>query len=327
MRTEVAITIDTEFSIGGAFDDFERWKPIGEVMVECAVDGRSHGLGFLLETFDRNATSATFFVEALNHRYFGDAPMASVCRRIAAAGRDIQLHIHPCWAAFEDGALVSDERNDSCAGRRLDELTRLFALGIEALGRWGVERPVALRTGSLLVDRTVYEAMEALDLRLGSSVGLSVAPPDDDVLRLANGRHRIGGVTEIPVTTFYDRPGHLRTMTITGCSWPEIRSVLWSARRAGLETVVILTHPFEYVKTRTFRYETLTPNRINQRRLEKLCEFIRTHDEDFVSVGFGEAAGRWCAAEPQGQRRIEGGAALAFLRMAENGLNDRVWAL
>jgi hypothetical protein len=69
VRTEVAITIDTEFSVAGAFEDFERYKPIAEQMVDCAVDGKSEGLGFLLptfelETFEKYDVPATFFVEA-----------------------------------------------------------------------------------------------------------------------------------------------------------------------------------------------------------------------------------------------------------------------
>jgi hypothetical protein len=64
VRTEVAITIDTEFSVAGAFEDFERYKPIAEQMVDCAVDGKSEGLGFLLETYEKYDVPATFFVEA-----------------------------------------------------------------------------------------------------------------------------------------------------------------------------------------------------------------------------------------------------------------------
>jgi hypothetical protein len=48
--TEVCITIDTEFSIGGAFADPERYRPIGPELVECAIDGRAEELGFIVDT-------------------------------------------------------------------------------------------------------------------------------------------------------------------------------------------------------------------------------------------------------------------------------------
>ena len=45
MRTKVFITIDTEFSIGGAFVDPLAKSPIGAQNVLCEVNGRSEGLG------------------------------------------------------------------------------------------------------------------------------------------------------------------------------------------------------------------------------------------------------------------------------------------
>lgn len=328
MRTEVAITIDTEFSIAGAFGDFPRVRPIALELVDCMVDGRSEGLGFLLETFERFGTRATFFVESLNHRYFGDGPMGSVCRRIAAAGQDIQLHVHPCWLAFENGTLLPGKPNDSCAGRTPEDLAAIFKLGLDAFARWGVERPVALRTGSLMVDRAVYRALARLGIPVSSSIGIGIYRPFEPELQLANGRHRLDGLTEVPVTTYRAGSGAaaLRTMTVTGCGWPELRSILWDARRAGLENVVILTHPFEYVKTASPRYAKLTRNRVNQGRLESLCAFLREYDQDFAAVSFGERARVWSAAPPAAEVRLAGSGSYALLRKAENAINDRVWA-
>src|ERR1700730_15771144 len=100
MKTDVCITIDTEFSIAGAFARPERFSPIGEEIVNCNADGRDEGLGFILETLARFGATATFFIETLQIFYFGDAPMGSIAERIAAAGHDLQLHLHPCWLQF-----------------------------------------------------------------------------------------------------------------------------------------------------------------------------------------------------------------------------------
>jgi hypothetical protein len=115
-------------------------------------------------------------------------------------------------------------------------------------------------------------------------------------------------------------------LTVTGCGWPELRSILWAARRARLENIVILTHPFEYVKTASYRYEKLTRNRVNQARLESLCAFLREHDQDFAAVSFGERAAAWSAAEATGSVVLAGSGSYAFLRKAENAINDRIWA-
>ena len=61
MRTRVCITIDTEFSIAGAFQD-AACLPVAEPMVWCEVKGRSEGLGFLLPQFKKHQVPVTFFV-------------------------------------------------------------------------------------------------------------------------------------------------------------------------------------------------------------------------------------------------------------------------
>lgn len=328
-RTEVAITIDTEFNIAGAFSDFPRFRPIAERVVDCPVDGRSEGLGFMLEIFARHGIRATFFVEALNYHYFGDGPMAGVCRRLQQAGQDIQLHIHPCWTAFDGDRLVVDKPDDSCAGRSLDSMTDLIRRGIDAFGRWGVARPVAMRTGNLVADRVVYRAMAALGIRVASNICVGVVRMPDPDLQLTCGRHRIDGVVEIPVTTFEDhrlmgRP-HLRPLQVTACGWPEMEHVLWAARRGGLEQVVIITHPFEYVRTNSRRYDKIAVNRINQHRLRRLCAFLEEHDQDFASVAFGDRAPDWATAAPQDEMALRGTTLGMLARTAENGLLHRYW--
>src|ERR1700737_1627327 len=100
MRTQVCITIDTEFSIGGAFADAS-CQPVAEPMVWCDVGGHSEGLGFLLNCFRTHRIKATFFVEALHRTYFRHDPMRPIARKIHDAGHDVELHAHPCWSVFE----------------------------------------------------------------------------------------------------------------------------------------------------------------------------------------------------------------------------------
>ncbi len=99
-RTEVCITIDTEFSIGGAFRQPDKYQPVGAQAVQCAVGDREEGLGFLLASFAESNVRATFFVETLQTCYFGDAPMGNLIDRIAGAGHDVELHFHPGWLHF-----------------------------------------------------------------------------------------------------------------------------------------------------------------------------------------------------------------------------------
>ncbi len=326
---EVSITIDTEFSIAGYFDNPEAYPPVAEPVVYGTVNGRDEGLGFLLETFERYGTDATFFVECANYFHFGDEPMRSVMQKIIAAGQDTQLHVHPIWLTFGEGDQFRQfARNDYCSARSFEELHAAFSLCVDVFQRWANRRPDAIRTGSLVTDETVFRVMQSLGIPLGSNLALGVFEPSEPHLQFHAGRHRIHGVTELPVFTYRDLniAGRTRrkSLQITSCSWPEMRHLLWKARRAGVENVVILTHPFEFFKKRNFRYTELTRNRVNQRRLEALCEFLRDHPDDFVSADFGSRVAAWTASE-KSESYLSVPTAFTVGRMLHNRLNDTLW--
>jgi len=292
MKTQVLITIDTEFSIGGAFADPERNRPVGPQAVMCEVGGRSHGLQFLLDTFAEFGTKATFFVEALNTHFFGDGPMGHIARHIRAAGQDVQLHLHPCWTYFIRtdwrDRLRDDPPSDHMHSRDVDTLVAWMRQGIAAFERWGIGKPVALRTGSMMADLNVYRAMEAVGLRIASNIGFAMYQPRDPQLHLYSGLHRIGGVIEAPVLTYTDLAiggkTHYKSLTVTGTSWGESRALLEHARREAVRTVVLLTHPFEFVKYTSPGFGDVRPNPMNQIRLRRLCEYLARHDDEFETV-------------------------------------------
>ena len=335
VRTEVCITIDTEFSIAGAFNDPKNRTPVGEAQVVCRIDGEEHGLGFLLETFKRHGTAATFFVEALNTAYFGDGPMGAVVERILAAGQDAQLHLHPCWAFFRHGdwveRLARERPSDRCDGRSVDELDELIGLGLDSFERWGAPRPVALRTGNLQADRAVYQAMERHGLKLASNLGVAYQPPSDPTLDLSGGRHWIGGVLEVPILSYtqlaFGGRRWRRLLAITASSWREIESLLWQARAAGISPVVVITHPFEFIKGGRADGDKRQPNRINKTRLERLCQFLAAHPEDFASASFGDAGAAWLAAAPLDQPDLTAPLLPVLGRMVQNKANDLIPAL
>lgn len=335
MRTQICITIDTEFSIGGAFADPERRTPVGEPNVTCPVGGREQGLGFLLDTFARHGIHATFFVEALQTAWFGDAPMAAIVRRILDAGQDVQLHLHPCWTAFADPdwktRLGAVPPNDDCDGRSESELRALIEAGIATLERLGAPPPVALRTGNLRADKAVYRAMRACGLPVASNVGIALVRPREPELLLAGGRRRIEGVLEVPVLSYAQlRLGGRRferLFTTTACGWAETEALLWAARAARVETLVLLTHPFEFVKGSALDPSDRARNRINQRRMERLCAFVAANRRDFEAVSFGEAAPGWLASREQDPPALAAPLLPVLRRIAENKANDLVRAL
>lgn len=329
-RTEISITIDTEFSIAGSFDKPDQYKPVAEPSVLCEVDGKEHGLGFLLETFEQYNISASFFVECANYFYFGDEPMQSIVQRIKAAGQDTQLHIHPCWLNFNNDQKIGEfSKNDSCIGRDYNELKRIFELCIDVFQRWCGKRPEAIRTGSLVADLNVYKVMKDLDIPIASNVALGVFRPVEAELQIYGGKRPINGVVEYPVFSYQDMNilgrKNMKSLQITSCSWPEMKYILWQARKLKIRNIVILTHPFEYIKKEDFRYRNLIRNRVNQNRLDKLCKFIAHHDQEFVSVDFGQLSGNSKMRDDTDIPMMNIPSYYAICRKIHNKLNDSLW--
>ena len=135
-------------------------------------------------------------------------------------------------------------------------------------------------------------------------------------------------VLELPVFTYHDihLPGyeHQKSLQITSCGSAEMEAVLWQARKLGVKTIVILTHPFEYIKKSDYRYTRVTRNRVNKHRLETLCRFIAEHDQDFVATTIGSfdptASDGESPAAIVRQRGLH-----ALQRKAENMVNDLFW--
>ncbi len=287
MKTRVHITADIEFNVAGAFRDPTHCRPVGPQSVYCRIGERSQGLGYLVDTLNQFGHKGTFFVEALNTAYFGDEPMGDIARSLHEAGHDVQLHLHPCWFYFRDDDWMSRLRherpNDNMCRRTEDEMVELIQTGIEVFSRWGLPPPTVLRTGGLKVNKAIYRAMRRCGLTRGSNVGVGVFHPAEPDLQLYAGSHEVEHICEIPVTTYSDyavgRRRHLKCLTITGSSWWETKAVLQKARRIGVSDIVVLTHAFEYVKHRDRTYEKLYVDRINRKRLMRLCEFLAGNAE------------------------------------------------
>lgn len=335
MKTRVFLTIDTEFSVAGTFSDPEKYRPVGEPAVFCEEGGKSHGLGFLLETFKEFGIAATFFIEAFNTYFFGDAPMREIALAIEAAGHDTQLHLHPCWTYFKDPDWVRrlkiERPTDHMNRRSVPQLTEWIADGLRIFERWGLARPVALRTGGLMTDLNVYAAMENCGLKVGSNVAFGIFPPAEPELRLYSGLHRVGGVLEACVLAYLDyRIGgrsHFHAWTVTGCSSGETRSLLLQAHAANIDSVVLLTHPFEFAKYESPGFGKLRPNRINQRRLRQLCVFLAENHDRFETATIGRLAAGTAAPTGGSNRLLKAPFTQVAGRVLENALNDRIKSL
>ena len=328
MLTKVFLTIDTEFSIGGAFEAPQSVTPIGAQNVACTVAGKSEGLGFMLDTFAAHGLRTTFFVEALQTAYFGDAPMGEIAQRIAAAGHDVQLHLHPVWTYFDhpqwQQRLAHVKPSDNMHGRELQQIVGWMQRGIDSFGRWGLPLPVALRTGNLMVDRNVYRAMAQVGLKVASNIACAVFQPTEPELQFNAGIHNIDGITELPVLTYADLQigarEHRKLLTITGSSLGEARYLLDRAHASAAPSVVLLTHCHEFVKGDMRKAPSA--DRVNQQRLIALCRYLRENADRFEVTTMDHMVSFAGAGRSAPDLLLKVPPHLAMMRMVQNKLNE-----
>jgi len=325
---DVFLTVDTEASIGGCFADPVRNKPFLDALVDGRVDDRSEALGFLLRTLREHRLRGTFFVESLQSRYFGHDPMRRYVDAITDAGQDVQLHVHPAWRNFRDGAVVRTEPADHSTGRPAEELEAIFAEAIERFEAWGHGGPAAVRTGSFSVGLDTYHALEAVGLSCASNVSLALNPSADAALHWHYHYRQMGSVREVPLTaieTFSPQGRRVfRPLTVTACSFAEFRAALQQAWEQDFDMLCLLTHPFEFVVRKGDGRRPEGPQRTNQRRFRRLCEFLAQNRDRFNVTTFGDFAARPALPEAPAGGVLRGSYTNMLMRSAANLLADRL---
>lgn len=309
------ITIDTEF---------DHRAPDREQAIYCRIGGRSHGLSFLLESFAAFDIRATFFVETAHTLLLGTEPMRPVVDAVLEAGHDVQMHVHPLWLGETEGwPQLRDHMHE------LDEACcrRLIEAGQAAFATWQAPPPLAFRAGNLAMGRAAYRALRECGIPISSSLGVGIHRSPEPELWIENGRRVIEGVVEVPVLGYADltvgERRHIKNLTIIGSGAKETVAVLRRARQAGIEDIVLLTHPFEFVKRLDEDYIAMEPSRVNQGRLRALCEWV-AKTPDCRTATFRERAPCWIERGSVADLPLAAPLSAALVRMVENKLNDLI---
>jgi hypothetical protein len=326
-KTKVVLTVDTEAAVAGALWGNQAHKPLIHEPIGGVVDGKSEALGFVLETLTSCRLTATFFVETVHTRYFSDSVMGGYVEELLRAGQDVQLHVHPCWLSFEGGKLDrSNIVTDHCCDLESGRLTTLIAESADRLAAWTGMRPSGMRTGNFSTALSVFEAMIQAGLSYSSNICLAAHRPPEPELVVTGGVHNFSGIRELPVTCFFDigpvGHGRLRPMAITALTTRELINLLNMARDSGNPVVVIVTHPFEFLKKRDFRYTDVRPNRMVQKRFKHLCTFLSSSTGKFEVVPLAAAAET--IDDGQGWTDLSGSAFDSVFRAVANAINDRL---
>lgn len=326
MRSNVIITFDMEASIAGAFDDFQKNKPLlHEPVWGEDANGNSQALGFILNVLQKNDLRATFFVETAHTHYFDQDIMGQYTQRLTQNDQDVQLHLHPCWTNFKKlppELIISDNCNQIDSTLLID----LMKQGIDLIETWTGKKPIAMRTGNFASSLNVFTAMKEAKLQLSSNICMGISPPKEESIQLTSGVKKINGIVELPSTSFLDKKfigqNKLRPLQITSCSDVEFIQYLNLLHSKSTEYIVLLSHPFEFLKWDNVQFKNLRANRLIQKRFENICQYLATNQDRFNVTTFGALDPSKLNETPS--THIEGSRLLSFKRSIQHVLNDKI---
>ncbi len=317
---KVVITVDTEPSIAGFFKN-PKFTPLIHEPISGMINGKSEALGFFIQLLKQHNFVATFFVETVHSCYFSSDIMQHYVSELLEADQDVQLHLHPVWRYFRNKTFISD----NCSEHSVEFMLELMTEGKQFIKNWTGNEPVALRTGNFAVGHNVYQAMRMAHLKISSNICVGCFNYEDPKLRATHGIHNINGITELPATCFYDKSiikwNSLRSLQITALGGYEITTILDKMEKSGHQVAVIVTHPFEFLKTKDFRYTNMRINKIVQNRAKHLFNFLSNNSDRFQVIPITEAI---TIQDTHSCNPVSGNPVLSFWRSAENFINDRI---
>jgi peptidoglycan/xylan/chitin deacetylase (PgdA/CDA1 family) len=326
----IYFTVDTESSMGGAWERPDRLPVPAERRVFCRSNGAEYGIPLIVEIMARYGFRATYFVETLATLCLGSEDTSSVFEFLLGRGQDVQLHVHPVYKFY------SDQRNSrrgpppcDLIGQLTSEVQReLLAEATDLFEKFAGFRPTAFRAGNWAGSRSLLRVLKELGIRVDSSFNPAYHPeisfPDCSLAR--NAVTKVEGVWEVPVTvaqTPLPEGCHgVKFADCTALAVPELRKMLDDAAAAGQQHFVLVFHSFSAVKARDISYRQIRPNRIVIRRLERTMRYLAENSDRFQVRTMGEIAAD--------ERKLEREAAAVFvpdLNLVQCGVRKAVQAI
>ena len=297
----VYFTVDTESSIGRAWDDPASRPLKADRHIFCRIGGQDYGIGLITNILAQRGFRATFFVETLAARVNGDEDTREVFDFLLRHDQDVQLHIHPVFRFYSE---VRDPRGgppSSLPGARTDligaydEQRQLDLLGEASavFRKFAGRDPSAFRAGCYGASQTTLRCLHRLGLLLDSS--FNPCYPEWSFRHEAltpNKVCNLENIWEIPVavarTPLPEGRIGLKMADPCSLSVTELRTMLQAAVAGGQGHFVIVFHSFSAVKPKDGEYREMRPDRIIIRRLEELMDYLAAHPDLYEVSTFGQ---------------------------------------
>ncbi len=274
MTTQVFISCDTELSALL----YQRGAS-GRANFDASITGRTasgdFGIGWQMDRMDEHGLKGVFFVDPMPALVYGRQIVADIVGPILSRGHEVQLHIHTEWLDFAPTNPFAPLSGHSIADFPAEAQKDILAFARDLLVEGGAPKPSAFRAGNYGADDSTLRALCELDISWDTSLnpvylgaGCRITLPRETINATAH-----CGVTELPVSTLYDRPGHLRPAQVCALSSSEMSALLNHATCIKQAHVMIVCHSFEMLSRDRQR-----PNRLVMDRFEALCAHVGQHE-------------------------------------------------
>lgn len=281
---EVYFTVDVEVWCDGWHAIDQKFPDSFQRYIYGKTGKGDFGLPYKLKVLNDHGLQGVFFVEPLFSLRFGLEPLAEITQIILQANQSVELHMHTEWLDEANETVFPHikEKRQHMRHFSAEEQATLVDIGKQQLSKAGVEKIHAFRAGSFGFNADTLPALKRAGIYIDSSYNATLMGPSsglsDEILsQSAN----FDGVHEVPMTVYYDRPGHLRHTQLCACSSGELETVLWKSLEQEKREVVILSHNFELLDDSLSR-----PNSIVIKRFHKLCEFLERNQDCFAIKDF-----------------------------------------
>ncbi|MCD4699939.1 MAG: hypothetical protein K8R91_05130 [Phycisphaerae bacterium] len=203
-----------------------------------------HGIGRMMDIFDRHGAKGVFFVNVYEAPKSGNDTMAEVCRAINSRGHDLELHTHP-KPMFGVGYMQYAD---------LTRQTEILKRGAELIEEWAGVKGVAHRAGGYMANLDTIKACKETEIPLEFSYNMGWPQSDLGREGLAENAPFVrDGVLCIPVTCYIQASAggwrSMRFLDIEASSPQEIRKVVADLHAHGVRTAVIMMHSFSFSRS------------------------------------------------------------------------------
>lgn len=301
MVTAVYLTIDTENSMGGAWDD-PALRPVpAQRRIFCDIDGESHGIGWMCRELNARKLKATFFAEVFGSLVFGLDETRRWFEYLLDQGQDVQLHTHlnfHYYANRNEAPMDAARRTDDLASLESPERGRLIDRACELFHAAAGYAPTAFRAGNWRATRALLGDLRDRGIVVDASFNRNLQGRGsfDGESVTTNELQLIDGMWELPITVAHQSlpdpaaPAGLRPFDPVSLSCWELRRVLDDAHAAGMTHVSAVFHSFSAVRAKDVQYTRLKPDRIVRRRFEFLLDYLAANPDRFRVSTVGDLA-------------------------------------